>query len=1307
MRWQRSVGWTFAVILALLAVVGIGGYLFVKSSAFNQFARRKIAEATLQATGARTTIGGLEFSIPSLTAHLYNITVRGKEEPNQPPLLTIDEITVGLKIQSLIHHKISLNQLIIERPVAHLEVNRAGESNLPVAPAHSGSQVNVFELAVQHAQLTQGDITYNDRKIPVAADVYDLSAEIHFDQPALRYIGYIAYDNGQLRYGDYAPLPHSLEAKFNATPSRLSIESAKLRIGHSEASVQASLSDYSDPVVEANYNVNVDAHDFSSVAPAYSPAGDLSLAGRVHYHGIADESLLRNLHVDGEVASESLSATSAGQKILVSKLRGSFQLQNGALQANAIRFNTLGGWVNADINIRDLADAGSGQAHAALHNISLQGVQRTLRAETKQVAVTGNVNGTAVALWSGSIRNVRIRSDLDVSAEAKNRTGSGANPSASQIPVNGMIHATYDGASNAVVLNRSMLRIPSATLTAEGELSKKSDLRVQANVTDLKQLETLAGTFRRNSAALPPVSGSATLNATLTGSLATPRIEGQVSAQNLNFQGSAWRSAHADFQARPSRVAITDATLVSAQKGRASFSGAVVLRDWHYSANNSLTANLSLQHMSIADLQRSGNLHYPVSGDLSANVVLNGTELNPQGSGKVQVTNALVYEQPVQMLTAQFHAVHGTVISSLHVATPAGIADGNLSYTPASKAYIVRFDAPSMLLQKLQAVQAKNLRLNGSVTVSASGQGTLDNPRLNASFRLVRVTVQGKSISHIEANLQVANHKADLLLNSKVLDASVQARAQVDLTGNYYTEASIDTTTVPLGVLLDTFKTNVPAGFTGQTELHATLKGPLKDAAQLEAHITIPTLNASYQSLQIGIASPVHAEFANSVLTLQPAEIRGTDTSLRLQGSIPFSGSSVPNLTADGSLNVGIVKIFSPETRSSGTISFNLHASGSARDPNVNGQIVLHDVAMLYSGAPTGVSNLNGTLDIAKDSIQISKVTGQVGGGDIVAGGSIIYRPKLQFNLLLQGQAIRLLYPAGLRTSLDTNLSFTGNEQASRITGRVLIDSLGFTPDFDLSTFTNQFNGGTSLPTQPGLADNIKLDVSVQSKDNLAANSSQVSVEGGVNVRIIGTAADPVVIGRTDLTSGEVFYRNVRYQIQQGIITFDNPTQTNPVVNISATTTVEQYNLTLKLSGPFDKLTTSYTSDPPLATADIINLLAQGQTTEESAAAGQSTDSMIASQAAGQFVGGIQKLAGISSLEIDPLIGGGNQNASARIAVQQRVTKNLLFTFSTDVSQPGSEVVEGDYQINKRWSVNVTRDQVGGVSVGGELHTKF
>jgi translocation and assembly module TamB len=270
----------------------------------------------------------------------------------------------------------------------------------------------------------------------------------------------------------------------------------------------------------------------------------------------------------------------------------------------------------------------------------------------------------------------------------------------------------------------------------------------------------------------------------------------------------------------------------------------------------------------------------------------------------------------------------------------------------------------------------------------------------------------------------------------------------------------------------------------------------------------------------------------------------------------------------------------------------------------------------------------------------------------------------------------------------------------------VLVDNLSFTSDFDLASFGDQFSTGGTI-SQPGFADTIKLGIGVQSRENLNAVSSQVTIEGRAALQVGGTAANPVITGRTTLSSGELFFRNTRYQIQKGVITFDDPNVTHPVLNVSVSTIIEQYNLTLTMRGPLDKLTTSYLSDPPLSTADIINLVARGKTTQESAASSDSTDSMIASQAASQLSSSVQKLAGISSLQIDPTLAENNQNPSAVVAIQQRVTKNLLFTFSTDVTQPGSEAVSGEYQLNKRWSVSVARDQLGGVSVDGKYHTRF
>jgi translocation and assembly module TamB len=155
------------------------------------------------------------------------------------------------------------------------------------------------------------------------------------------------------------------------------------------------------------------------------------------------------------------------------------------------------------------------------------------------------------------------------------------------------------------------------------------------------------------------------------------------------------------------------------------------------------------------------------------------------------------------------------------------------------------------------------------------------------------------------------------------------------------------------------------------------------------------------------------------------------------------------------------------------------------------------------------------------------------------------------------------------------------------------------------------------------------------------------------------------------------------------------------------TTTVQQYNLSLTVVGPIDKLRTSYVSDPPLPPVDIINLLARGQTTEQSTPTNFGANSILAQGVAGQLSNSVQKLAGISSLEIDPLLGGNNRNPSARVAVQHRITRNFLFTFSTDVTQPQSEIIQGEYRINKRWSVSAVRDENGGVAMDGKFHTTF
>jgi translocation and assembly module TamB len=427
---------------------------------------------------------------------------------------------------------------------------------------------------------------------------------------------------------------------------------------------------------------------------------------------------------------------------------------------------------------------------------------------------------------------------------------------------------------------------------------------------------------------------------------------------------------------------------------------------------------------------------------------------------------------------------------------------------------------------------------------------------------------------------------------------------------------------------------------------------------------------------------------------------------------VPVANPNAATFLVKGNVDLQIAQLFVPDLQSSGEVQFDIDSRRASS--NLNGQIKIVNANLRTPDSPLGLENANGVINVTQTRLEISSFQGQVGGGTINATGAVVYRPAMQFHLGLAANNVRLRYPEGVRAILASNLALTGNTQSSQLSGQVKIERVSLTPDFDVSSFISQFSGDTSDSGTPGsFTQGMKLDITVQSTSQMSLTSSQVSVRGDANLHVAGTAATPVILGRTNLTGGEFFVANNRYEIQQGTIDFVNPVHTEPVLNVQIKTTINEYNITLGLSGPIDHLQTTYTSDPALPPVDIINLVALGKTTEAASTTANPTTSLgaqsvLASGISSQVSGKIAKLAGVSQLQIDPGIGSDNgQNAGARVAIQQRVTSNLLVTFATDVTSTQRQAIQVEYKLNPKWSVSGTRDQNGGFGLNGRYRKDF
>ncbi len=1339
-RWGRIAGWSIAGLICLLvAVVVIAGALVNRDGvhrAIINFAEKKASESL----GVRVQLQNFALHWSTLSVDLYGITADGAGQYPTPPLLQVSHVEVGVQIVSILRAKWYLSNLHIDHPVVWIYEDKHGVSNIPAFKSSGTSSNNgneIFDLGIRRAILDRGEVYYNSRPSALAAELHDLELRATYDAHTQMYSGRIAYADGRLKYGAYRPIPHNVDLTFNLTPTTLQLKQAKLSIRDSQVLLSAVVNNYqSAPVVQAEYRATIDGHEAAQLLnnPAV-PAGLIRAAGSIHYQQQQNRPWIQAITVNGDLTSDRLDENVSGTHAVVANLAAHYSLADGNAVLRDLRANLLGGEVTARGTMTDIGGNSGGNSHsnfsAALHNISLAELKQDLgkHAATPGVAIAGMLNATATAEWDKTMDSLVARADASihgqVASEAKRPPApAGTNENVSEVaqaktnaapaantavvPVESEIHATYTRANDHLDLANSYLRTTHTDLTLNGAVSKQSSLAFRLQADDLRELSSIVNSFHPPAADQPPLdlAGTASFQGNVTGSMAAPHLTGQLTAMNLHMNGSDWKLVRAEVDASPDHAALENAELEPATHGHIALSARAALKKWTFSKQSPIQVQLSASQIDITDVTRFTPSPPPVSGTLNANVNLHGSVINPQGNGNLSLTGVTAYQQQVQSVRADFSGNGDQAEVNLAVQMAAGSMDAKVTVHPKERTYSAQLTSPGIRLQRIAALQARNIEASGMLQLSANGRGSFDNPALNATVETPSLTVANQTISSLRLELNLADHVAKIALNSMALNAPIEAKATVQLTGDYPADATLDTPVVSIKPLLAVYAPDEAADINGQTQVHATMHGPLKDLKAMEAHLTIPVLKVSYQDKIQMAASPIQVNYRNGIIDVPEGTITGTNTNLQFQGHIPTGGNEAMSLKLQGAIDLKLLQLFDPDAVSSGEVKFNINSQGAlAQGAGLGGEIEIVNATFTESDLPVGIQDGNGVLKLTGDRINVTRFEATMGGGTVELQGGVAYRPRMEFALGLTAKNVRMLFPPGMRDHIDATLRLDGTRDHAVLGGTVNLTNLSFTPAFDLSSFSRQFSGTVMTPPSQGFLDNIALNVAIHSASDMNLVSREVSVSGTANLQMRGTAAEPVILGRMNLTGGDILISGNRFVLNPGTVQFVNPAQTEPLVNLSMTTTIQEYNIDLRFEGPAEQLRTSYSSNPALPQADIIHLLAFGSTTEAAATNGTPTntqaESLVASQVSSQVTSRISRAAGISQLSISPVLQGGTYQGppGAQITIRQRVTGNLFVTFSTNVATTQDQVIQGQYQISPRVAVSATRDQNGGFAL--------
>ncbi|HLQ50048.1 MAG TPA: translocation/assembly module TamB domain-containing protein, partial [Terriglobales bacterium] len=1247
-RRERKLVQLGAGVLLLALVITTGWYL--TSRRFENWVRLKVIAELQDITGGRVELGSLHWQFSRLEIDIHDLTIHGLEPAGELPYAHVDHLLVHLKILSLFAGDFGLRTLVAERPVIHIMVGPAGATNQPmpivVEKTQPTSMLRLFDLGVEHAEISSGELIWNDQHIPLNLEAEDVAAKLMYVPATRRFDGSAKIGKLESYIQELRPFSSSIEAEFSLSTTAADVASLRWQSEGSTLNFKGRMPDLSTLRLEGSYDLLLDLHQVGEVTRTPElRAGTLRMIGLGTFSPEEVSSRGKMFLRKAEWASPTLHTTALNLSADFSADKTRWQLSRIAGNGFGGAFSGEGtwtGWMNAiqaNINPKDnlasklqsqaktrvktqddktaknkisknKTEAQSGALHLHLRGLQASEVAKAVSTRTlpfDRLHLSGQVGGDVDLKWKGSLGSLQSTLALIATPPAESA------PNA--LPLQGEFRGTYQRAGNRLDIADANLATRSTTVSASGILaSTNSMLNLNLKSASASELQPLLSAWDVSNFPLE-LHGPASFLGMITGKLSAPAVNGHVELTDFysqfspaaspkrpnllqavtqkspqSFQRMHWEKFSADMHLDPNSLAIRDG-LLTREKAQIHLRLSSALHKYQLADSSQFSATVAVRGASLEDLQNLAGVNYPLTGTVNLDLEASGTRFDPRGEGSFELLQGTVMGRPFKSLRSkirlsQQEAQFNDFVFALNGARMTGTA----SYNFVNDGTRFEVTGENFDLGHIPALASERLSIQGTATFEASGSGTLSEPVLNARATLHNLVLNGERQGDL--NVEAATQGADLRLKaySKLEDATLQLDGSVHLRGSWPADITLNVRDLDFDPLLHAY---LQGHITGHSSAAGTLhlQGPLRDLKQVNLAGDFPQLSADIENVKLRNEGPIRFSAAQGLLHLEQVHIVGEGTDFSAQGSVPFSMQQPVNVSVNGNINLRVLQGYYPGLQSSGATVVAMKIEGTLDQPSVIGQVQISNAGISLIDLPNGLSEMNGTLVFNQNRLQIQSLTARTGGGDLKLGGFIAYSRGIYFDMAASGNGIRLRYPPGVSAEASAELHFVGTPQNSTLSGEITVNKFSLTPSFDFGSYlvSSKRLAFTSSADSP--LSNVHFALHVITRPELQVQSSLAKVTGDADLNLRGTAARPVVLGRVNISSGDIFFNGTKYHLERGDVLFINPLAIIPILDMEATTRVRDYDITLGFHGPIDRLTASYRSDPPLPTADIIALL--------------------------------------------------------------------------------------------------------------------
>lgn len=351
-----------------------------------------------------------------------------------------------------------------------------------------------------------------------------------------------------------------------------------------------------------------------------------------------------------------------------------------------------------------------------------------------------------------------------------------------------------------------------------------------------------------------------------------------------------------------------------------------------------------------------------------------------------------------------------------------------------------------------------------------------------------------------------------------------------------------------------------------------------------------------------------------------------------------------------------------------GPIAIGADFGGHLSAPQVRG--LIRGKGLRYENSQYGsvIDRIDLDSRFVDTRLQITSLTGRAGDGTVTASGFADLSADKGFpiDVRVQLARARLARSNALDATISGSLAVTNSVAAGAqvsgdlniIRARYAILRPAAAEVVELEGVRRK-NAPPPPPAPRSSAPSVwKLNVNVRADNEIFVSGMGLEAEWRTNLKIGGTATQPVIVGTVNLVRGTYGFAGRSFALSRGIVRFAGEVPFNPTLDIAADTTVEGLTATVAITGRAFAPEIAFTSTPALAQDEVLSRLLFGTsvtslTPTQALQLAASLNTLRGSTSANGFnpLGTLRKATGIDRLRVlgaDKTTGAGPSVAAGK-----------------------------------------------------------